>query len=318
MGLPRSGTTLVAAILDRHSRICILPETHYYHWFLPRRELSAHNRWEGLVDELLEFKYCAPAALGVNRAALLAALPTDMPPVWPRAQAQLFAALLECYAAQEGKPLVGEKTPLHLFRLHTIIKDFPDAKVLWVTRDGRDVLLSTAELSTGLRQSLRVYAWRWREGIDYMLSFEKRHPNQVHRVNFETLLASPEAETRQLCNFLNVSFEQSQIDHQTPTGVVAQDEISWKFRVFKPFDRSRTGRWKSDFDEAHKWMLNSVMQDRHRAIGIVDEIGLEGCPLLQRARHGVANWLCQTHPRMYRYMHNRFFRRFSPRERQTD
>src|SRR5512143_952046 len=60
VGAPRSGTTLVAVLLDRHSNIAIGPETQFYTEFIPKNwARRTPNTYEELVDSALAFKRIA-------------------------------------------------------------------------------------------------------------------------------------------------------------------------------------------------------------------------------------------------------------------
>ena len=110
VGSPRSGTTLLATLVDRHSRIAIPPETHFFGHFRRwvGRELGSLQH-HTLVDEFLKNRRAGDMKL--DRAAILSRFsryPADLP--------HLLRAALEEYAARRAKPRAGEKTPGHILR----------------------------------------------------------------------------------------------------------------------------------------------------------------------------------------------------------
>src|SRR3546814_17783449 len=51
-------------------------------------------------------------------------------------------AIFRCYADAQGKPRWGDKTPFYTPDIDIIRRVFPDAKIVHLVRDGRDVVLS--------------------------------------------------------------------------------------------------------------------------------------------------------------------------------
>jgi len=70
VGVPRSGTTLLAVLLDRHSNVAIGPETQFFTEFIPRNWTHrTPETYEQLVDSALQFRRLAD--FGLDRDQLL-------------------------------------------------------------------------------------------------------------------------------------------------------------------------------------------------------------------------------------------------------
>src|SRR5579885_528706 len=146
VGCPRSGTTLLATLLDRHSRICVPPETHFFYferdWELfskgdPVSDLDAYRKINPRINDLRFDNEKISRLLGGGSPG-------------PKA---FFEALMADYTERAGKKRWGEKTPDHLLKLDSILGHFPEAKIILITRDGRDVVDSLRRMPWMPRKS---------------------------------------------------------------------------------------------------------------------------------------------------------------------
>lgn len=238
-GFPRSGTTLMGELLNRHSRLCIPPETRFMEEFRDRlpgtTELaSASGR------RRIQFLTTATRArdLGVDSEALCAAF-TDHTRVSHR---QLLASLLDVYRRRQGKPLVGEKSPVHQFHLRTLAAWYPEARFIVMVRDGRDVIESLGRTPWGAKSRL----WLAREWAhrDWQVKGDLRQlPGRVLVVRFEDLLADPPAVLARVMTFLGLGFEPAQLE-PTQSALVPGWEREWKGNVNTALDPDRAYAWR--------------------------------------------------------------------------
>lgn len=266
VGYVRSGTTLIAAMLDRHSRVAVPPETHFYDLFWPDDRRPA-GTWEEMVDAFLQFRYGDQAYLGLKRDDLLS-VAAGVPPRWP----SLLRIVLRAYARQCGKVFPAEKTPFHLYHVGRILRDFPEAKIIFVTRDGRDALSSAHEVWP-FKNSMEVHAWHWRKAMELMFHFETLFGDRICRVSYESVLANPEPQLRRLCAFCDIDFEPSQLDHRIPTRVAHPHELSWKKNIFQPLSQNRRGRWREMFSLEDQATMTSIVAPCNAALGLAADEG---------------------------------------------
>jgi hypothetical protein len=108
IGSPRSGTTILENILNCHGSIAELYEP-YYLW----------ERYFNVNDsDVWDRKDLTAGAMAAVRRE--------------------FAI----FAGKSGKPVVLDKSPLHVYNIPIIRKIFPGARWIHIVRDGRDVTLS--------------------------------------------------------------------------------------------------------------------------------------------------------------------------------
>src|SRR5262245_32845292 len=119
VGYPRSGTTLVSVLLDRHSRLCVTPETAFFDEVAP---LLTSPRDAVLMRVLGKWRRLPE--LGLEPEMVLRRLGKKS---W--SAGDVFAAILDLYALGKAKVRCGEKTPQHLIHVPTIRRLFPQAKI---------------------------------------------------------------------------------------------------------------------------------------------------------------------------------------------
>lgn len=96
-----------------------------------------------------------------------------------------------------------EKTPHYINDLDLILKVFPDAKIIWMLRDGRDVANSVFKKSWGANNS--YYAakdWIWSNCKNEALTDER-----VLRVHYEKLLLNPVEGLAKIFSFLDYPYD---------------------------------------------------------------------------------------------------------------
>jgi len=125
-GHARSGTTLLTRLARLH------PEVHcnYQAHFFTRKPLL-----RSLVDSLEAEEWLTRKSNRWNNGR-------DLSPLVLRATADF---IMEREALREGKKIVGDKSPsstIHGQAVRDLHAVYPDAKLIYIVRDGRDVLIS--------------------------------------------------------------------------------------------------------------------------------------------------------------------------------
>lgn len=183
-GAPRSGTTLLRTLLDRHPELCSGPET----------------------------KLFVPAAFNLAWLARAYELPL------PELEAMVDAApsqgaFVDAFAGRvttaAGKARWAEKTPQNIRHLEWILGRFPAASVVHIIRDARDVVCSMREHPDwrwvdGAWQKELVprpvewYARRWLDDTSAGMAW-RQDPRYVE-VRYEDLVADPGRAMREVCD----------------------------------------------------------------------------------------------------------------------
>jgi hypothetical protein len=199
VGCVRSGTTLLQSLLDAHPRIAIPPEsqifTRFARVFDRYGDLRQPRRRRRRVADVLGDGRIQDWRRGVGVVAFCGGLPAP-------SLRGVLGRLFSLYAQREGKPRWGEKTPYHVRNIREIKTVFPEAKLIHLVRDGRDVAESWRRVFAG-PNSIPAIARRWRRDV---LAFHDAtrwlDPTDFLQVRFEALVQSPEEQMRRIFAFL--------------------------------------------------------------------------------------------------------------------
>jgi hypothetical protein len=242
-GSSSSGTTVLAAVLARHARLFCGPElscldkaelydrpwSAYRRRFRrnPLRRLEIEDvRWRRPMFDGLE-------GVPVNRAELarLAAAASDYP-----GYIRSFERLL---LERTGRARWVEKTPTNVFCAGRMLEAFPEARFVYLVRDGRDSLVS--QLRRG--RSLYHAAWIWLCAAASGVAL-RSHP-RVHALRYEDLTADPEASLRALCAWLGESFDEGMVAGGVGGSAVHE---TWASSPAEPINRRSVGRHLTELD----------------------------------------------------------------------
>jgi len=245
VGGPRSGTTLLSAMLAAHSAFDCGPETH----FLSRWAHMARSERERILDPAdwpaRASAYVTTLSLGKQPIYPMFGLTSDDVRTWLAARPPSLATMLESLTAQRaqraGAPRWVEKTPRHLALPGLITETWPGARIVRIVRDPRDAAVSLTKVPFGtpsLLTNLSLLARMNEASADFY-----RESERALTVRYEDLVATPEQELQRVCAFVGVDFEAGMVtDRRGATGVAAAHEW-WKGDATGPLDRSRSGRW---------------------------------------------------------------------------
>ena len=210
LGVWRSGTALLKEILDHHSRIAIPGESY----FLPA--LWVRYRAKPDIGSLLEDIDCVPQVRewGVRSRDLRSCLPDR--PMFP----DVVRALYERYAHSRGKPRFGDRTPHYMHQLELLEHAFSRPRYVHIVRDGRDAALSFAAMRANPRprwiwpRGIADFACRWRHEVEAARELGAVvGPQRYLELRYEDLIARPEAVVRDVCAFLDLTFEAAMLDY---------------------------------------------------------------------------------------------------------
>ena len=279
LGHARSGTTLLMRLARLH------PEVHcnYQAHFFTRKPLL-----KSLVDS-------AEIEEWLNRKSNRWNHGRDLSPLVLRASADF---IMERDAAREGKMIVGDKSPssvIHGQVVRNMHSLFPDAKVVNIVRDGRDVLISerfrnfveeskflTAEdkriiadlqvdpapFSDGRRSIFtdtftRNIASRWVKDLTESDAESQRlYSDQYHSLRYEDLLENPFAELKKLWTFLGVKGIPDVLNSEIKSEMGSNPDEEWQAKrnegIASFLPKGQAGNWQRLFTEKDKAVFKNV------------------------------------------------------------
>lgn len=254
VGVPRSGTTLLRMQLDAHPDLAIGPETGIAFPLNYLRSIDADARETGeAIISLGTFPDLRLTPDEVRTA--LSGLPS-----WSLASG--IRTVFAMYAARQGKPRWGEKTPRHAAHATEIAALLPEAHIVHVIRDGRGVLASVRDLSFAPGDgSVEAVARDWETTIrDLRAHVAAGNVPHYREVRYEDMLMNTERVLRDLCGWLRLSFDPAMLRAherararfddlaEAPDGRPQHSrEARWSIHTMlaEPPDPSRDARWRT-------------------------------------------------------------------------
>jgi len=234
VGHPRSGTSLLRALLDSHPELLVLPfETHLFDWIksedpvdalLDRTRLwSTLNRHRPSISrEKVEHVFIRTFSQANDpRGRLLA----------------LVEGWRELTGTQQGTRWV-EKTPRHLYEFKTLSTWFPvGAKVLVMRRDPRDVIAS--EIQRAPSRSIFPMALTGR--LAHQVMTEHESDPRVLAISYERLVQDAPGTMQEVCEFLEIRYDAAV---SKPTVLGAEYSGNSRFRdTFDGVSETAMGRY---------------------------------------------------------------------------
>ena len=209
VGCPRSGTSLLAVMLDSHPELAVPPETSFIGPVACLYGTSASVR-QGFFDAVTADRIAVSnwSDFGLDRQALWQRL-ESIEPFTVSAGLRAFYAM---YAQSEGKPRCGEKTPGYVFLMPEIAALLPEAHFIHVIRDPGDTALSWRRTWFAPSQDLRALGGEWRKHVER----GRRASTLVARyseVRFEDLVLRTEQTLRRVCEFLSLAWDPAMLDY---------------------------------------------------------------------------------------------------------
>lgn len=281
-GNARSGTTMVARILGRHPLICSTKELCFFENFSVPGEKERKLTPEGSLRLMCEL--CATAVDGFFQRFNPRRFEKEARELIRRAEKELtspeevFAAFVQGWAPRHGKAITCDNTPGYTLYLKELLSLFPNARVVNMVRDPRDVLCSQKYRwkicldrqrrrwkETALRTWLNYHPYTTARLWSNNVSRVKEHDSdpRVLTVQYEKLVVDPVNEVRRLCRFIGVDFlpDMLEIEYSNSSfgrgGKNEQPGIDGRCR----------GRWRAELNSAEVDICQHVNADLMRQFG---------------------------------------------------
>ncbi len=266
IGSGRSGNTLVRRVLMASGAIYIPPETYVLGEIIeiwPRTALLPWRERVWLFCAYFE-KHPEFSTFGLTNLDVFAARAADFSAT-DRTLRRLIDAFYAYLASAQGAPIGrwGDKTPYNTHHLPAIGALYPEAKYLWLVRDGRDVSLSYVEAE--LYPDLASAAARWTRANRACMTFARRGLN-VRRQSYEDLVTNPEAAFADLFRWAGLEFTPDMLTILPgPMGDVEQRHHHENVR--HPISAASAGRWRDQLNPAELSTLPGAFWQMMRDLG---------------------------------------------------
>lgn len=214
VGFPRSGTTLLARLLQDATGYPATPETRFYQEYEPLL-------WERTTSKLRAYlkRKIRLSDMGLNYEALS---------FQGSSRKAVLTAILDAYAtACAGKDARGviEKSPVHLYYCKKIKRDFSDAKIVLIVRHPARCVSSLMAMPWNFKSGRRLLL-EWRILATKSIGFHEEGLID-YVIRYEDLVADPSGELDKMVLALNLRrLEKGVIS--SSDGIVPEWERDWK------------------------------------------------------------------------------------------
>lgn len=149
-------------------------------------------------------------------------------------------------AQKEDKGIVCEKTPRHVYKIKEIKEKFPNAKIVAMIRDSKDVVSSLKKRSGNFEHSVQ----RWISDNTALL--ELKNENRVKLVRYEDLVTRQESVVHDILKFLELPYTDEVFDFY-------KKEYNW-FGVKNA--KETDGRGEKNHVALRSWQMTQPIQDK--------------------------------------------------------
>jgi hypothetical protein len=248
VGAPRSGTTMLQYRLRNHPSISL--PTGESHFFIPFCSNAANfgdlSTIESVRAVLAAMYKQSPAFLDSDLHGIkfdIDRLARELYEENRSSMPAIISGIYEKNARGEGKVRWGDKTPYYVLHMPRLLEWFPDAQIVHIIRDGRDVALSLF----GRRHDFSVYnvhiaAKYWQQYVEVGCETGVRLGKNVYmEVRFEDILSDPDDTLKKICTFLGEEYDDRMFDLQPAVNpgktplvyqpIMAENKEKWRHEM---------------------------------------------------------------------------------------
>lgn len=177
----------------------------------------------------------------------------------PPTYGSAFGTIFKLFADKHGAARWGDKRPAYYQEVDLLLRLFPDAQVVHIVRDGRANVASLKKMPWWPFDSIGSMA-AWSQAEYCSRRNAKRLPGDVfHVMRYESLVADPEAELRELCDFLGEEFHPAMLEPSEVREVVPEKK-TWHEGLKRSVNTDRVESWRKDLDPWEIGLMETVLR----------------------------------------------------------
>lgn len=264
VGCARSGTTLLRLILNRHPNIAIPEETWYYPQLYKELLQYEGDNWrERVNNRILELNQKHYPALKSKQ------LEKSLESVEWGEVPKIISTVNREFANRENKPRWGDKTPGYTLHLPLLKKLFPQAKIIHIIRDARDVVSSILnhwevgpqtinfietvcywkkQVNTGRKDGLGLYG------------------NNYKEVKYEELVVNPKSVVSDICEFINEEYDPHMLLIEENAKLYVPE---WEHHseTKSPINKNQVAKWQKLLNKKEIALINLIAANLLKNLG---------------------------------------------------
>jgi hypothetical protein len=227
IGAPRSGTTFLASLLDETDYGAPF-ETQfiikYYKKLDKYGDITEYNNFCRLINDILKERAVRQHRIDIDIKAFYEKMAGNI------TYSEIVNQLCLMISSKYGNTNWGDKTPSYIIDLDILYELFPDAKYLYIIRDGRDVALSLLQKEWGPNNF--YYAAKYWKACNskYELINKMKNEGKLLSLKYEYLVDDVVSNVKNTYSFLNIDY--SQLDMEAmKSRVISGNYYKWKSRM---------------------------------------------------------------------------------------
>jgi len=269
VGSGRCGTTLLRRILQASDEIHIPPEN----WSLA---YSIHhfdqNRWYLGWEQLVDIVVSAHAHRSYD---WFEDPPTSLIKevcAWSKEKRSLYRLVDRIYryhgeVNDASFDRWGDKTPLNVKHMESMLGVFIDCRFIHLIRDGLDVVYSY-KTRFDYSGNISEPALRWRSAVTNAREFESEYPDLILEIRYEDLVRNPEREVRRICNFIEVEYRREILNDKKPIEKAVKIDNKPHYKNVKnEISTESIEKGRRKMDTQNKKKVASFIQDKMVEVG---------------------------------------------------
>ena len=280
VGSGRCGTTMMGRVLNNHKDIFTFKEVHFLGWLCSKADINSLIDRQDAISLLSKlfaiqkdgiFFTKNPKQFDKKSQAVLSDV-VKLKPI------EVYERFLQTITNENGRSITCEQTPKNIFYIQELLSHFPNAKIIHMVRDSRDVLLSQKNKwkrgflgasKIPLRETIRSYmnyhpitsAKFWNSAVLHGNKMEENP--RVIKIKFEELLQNPQEKIMELCDFIEIPFDKKMLEVPnigSSTVLDKEDELE--------IDSTKIEKWKKGgLTTAEIYLSQIFTKDRMQANG---------------------------------------------------
>lgn len=274
MGHPYSATTFLQLLISAHPSFYSGPETHFFVYVLKPIDNWRKTKLNQKQIELIFKRFRLKPEIEFEEKFKKEMI--DKAEKDGISASLLLNEIMKYFSNKSCKKMRWiEKTPRHAKFMSEIIALYPNAKIMYITRDPRDVVSSTLRFVDFHSSRKRWWhcakrAYRWNKEVSSALD-RISHINKNHRIliKYESIIEKPEKELKKIMKFLGEKYNHSILEKfsENYDNVTVPSEESYKNLTSIGKIVDRRGIWKKRMDSKDADIIEIICAPVKRKIG---------------------------------------------------
>lgn len=273
IGRSRSGTTLLRAMLDMHPSMMVPVEGTFV--LQLARKYCHINKWTlTFIDNFLYdirktwlFYDLKINVVGLRNYLTLHISDLDYPTV-----CKAVFMHTPVSSTKSGLLWIGDKNPSYSVHFNRIFRIFGDqCKYIFISRDYRDQFISLKKAGIEI-PDITVSTKRWVYSYKSVARHRKTYPDLFHSLTYEGLVSNPETQLKEICRFLEVSFEPGMMQYNANPSMLNEKYHHRSLEgihkgLLDPVNREKIGVWRSELGQRQVGMAEYIAGNTGRQAG---------------------------------------------------